>query len=418
MKNYLAVGSLGVSILIHLALFITISGVILIQAVVPKVPFIAGDPASASVAPLPEAPPEPMDDTPAPPAQDPVTDSEATAMPSMELDRQIVSQAVSSPVFNLTPSVNFAQSAGGDVPGQSTAAGDNAPAAAPKPGAFSPFGSSTPFNDAMHGSIYDLRKNVDGKPVKSDKPNAVPFLIEAFTNLHKNKGNRAYLDKKYYKGPTTLYASAVYMPPMSANIATTAFKSEKLVGCPGWLAYYEGWMTPPATGEYRFVGFADDNMLVFVNHKMVLHAFWPGQVLGKMIPTGGGWLPRDAAETDGRSAFKDLPPKLTNNGKNGSQYARYYGNWIPMEKGTAYKIVVVISEAYGGVFSAMLAIEQRGVTYPAGTSPAQQTRLPIFKLSRAGTPDDATMRRWPSDYDPAGPIFGLSANGVAQPKDE
>ncbi|MDR1191695.1 MAG: hypothetical protein LBK60_08570 [Verrucomicrobiales bacterium] len=431
-KNYLAFGSLGLSLALHLAIFFAISGIILIQAVAPKIPFLADQPAAAADAAEFPPPPELPDDLapPAAAAPDQAAADEVTAAPNLTLNNQIVAAAAADTVAHFTPPSLFS-AAGGHrddaVTPAATAAVEKTDGPR-KPVVFSPFGQTTPFKDGLTGTLYDLKKMPDGKlyPANKGTPainklggsaKAVQLMNETFLALHRGKGDRAILDQKFYRAPTTLYNASIYIPQMGAAAATSAFKSEHLVTAPGWLAHYEGWFTPPASGRYRFVGFADDTMLVMVNGKTVLHAFFPGWQLNCLPSTVSGSWPPDAEATDGRSVFQSLPNPATAN-KPGSAtvfHCRYNSPWLALEKGTAYKIVIVLAESWGGAFSATLGLEQQGVKYPKGDSVAQQTKLPIFKLSNAGRPDAATMHRWPADYDPDGPNFGLSANGVTPP---
>ncbi|MDR1303975.1 MAG: hypothetical protein LBK76_02010 [Verrucomicrobiales bacterium] len=429
-KNFLALGSLGISLVIHLAIFLAISGVILIQAVTPKMPFIAGDaapPVEQSLLPPPELP----DDSapPAPNTPDLLPTSEPPSASAPALNNQLISSAVVTQALSFQPVIPSG-AAGAERPADAgatprAAAGDPAR----RPAVFSPFGNTTPFKDGLVGTLYDLKKMPDGKlyPIGKNTPainklggsdKAVQLMNEAFLALHRGKGDRAILDQMFYKAPTTLYNAGLYIPQMSANAATAAFKAEQLVTAPGWLAHYEGWFTPLASGRYRFVGFADDTMLVLVDGKTVLHAFFPGWQLNCLPSTVSGSWPSDAEATDGRSVFQSLPDSATALKPGGATafHCRYHSPWLPLEKGTAYKIVIVLAEAWGGAFSATLGMEQQGVKYPKGNSVARQTRLPIFKLSDAGRPDEATLKKWPSDYDPDGPNFGLTANGVTAPQ--
>ncbi|MDR1191123.1 MAG: hypothetical protein LBK60_05570 [Verrucomicrobiales bacterium] len=412
LRRYLPIGSLGVSLLLHMLIFLGISGVILIQAVVPKVPFVAAEPASPSDS-LP-LPPEPEDEmTPAP-----VTDSvdlarEPTAL-SFSLDTQIASQNAVTPAFTVGPMMALSGLAGGGVPDNSAASTNaKSDAAARAVAKFNPFGNTTAYGDSLQGYIYDLTKSPDGKPYKAKEGGPkvqVSQMIEAISALYKNRGDRAYLDRKFFRGQKPLYAPMIFMQPLRADQATTAFGCAGQVACPGWMAHYEGWMTPPETGEYRFVGMADDVMLVVVDGRPALYAFWPGQGLRAPIqPMPSGWLPRDMWETDGRSAAKGIPEKQ-------QHHTRYYGQWLSLEKGKAYRIAVIISEGWGGVFDATLGIEKRGVEYPKGGGPFNQSLLPIFKLSNTSLPDAATMDKWPSNYTADGPCFGLGENGMKPPQ--
>jgi hypothetical protein len=403
-KQYLPVGAFGLSLLIHLALLLTISGIIIIDAVKPKADFLHVDGSVANTEETPPLPDFPDESTPDNPDVQSNPDATTTQAPAFSID-QISSEVTTAlPSFMVAPPNGVSMGSSGIPSAESGGKGKGK--GMPRPNVFSPFGSTTVSADALVGSIYDLKKNRQGGSMGN---NSIALLREAFAALHKNKGDKSYLDRKYFKASTSLYASSIFVMPMEAENATRAFKCEDQIKSPGWLAYYSGWITPPETGEYRFVGFADDNMLVIVNRKTVLHAFWPEQKLGDMISTESDWEPKDADKTDGFSVIPTAPAGLRH-------LARYRGSWIKMEKGTAYEIKIVLAEAYGGIYSATLGIEQKGVTYPPGNGPGKQTQLPIFKLAEFTPAEIAAFKGWPSDYVTEGPNFGLSANNIEKPE--
>ena len=105
--------------------------------------------------------------------------------------------------------------------------------------------------------------------------------------------------------------------------------------------------------------------------------------------------------------------------------ARYKGGWIPLRKGQAYFIQVAISESHGGIFSAELLIEQKGVKYAKGKL---EDIIPYFMLEPM-TPEEIKIKMdwsppkqggwgygpsvpWHMDGATEGPSFGAEINNV------
>ena len=402
LKQYLSAGSFGISLLLHGLIFFVVGGMIIVDAVKPKATFMQVE--GGDTAQVEEMPPLPdMPDENVPVSQDTPVTQDSTPAPSVSIDQISSSVATTVPTFMMAPPTGLDKGAGG-LPSGLSGGGRGEGSGLPR--VFSPFGRSEAAPDALRGTIYDLKTKRQGG---STGDNPVAKLQETMSALYKNKGDKSYLDSRFYQAPTNLYTTSIFVMPMDANNATSSFKCDDKIKSPGWMAYYEGWMTPPETGEYRFTGMADDNMMVIVNRKVVLHAFWPQQQLGTMIPTGSDWEPNDASKTDGWSVMPTVPANL-------KHLARYRGGWMRLEKGTAYEIKIILTEAYGGIYSATLGIEQKGVAYPPGTGPGPQTELPIFKQAEFSEAEITAFKQWRSSYVTTGPNFGLSANGVRKPE--
>ncbi len=280
------------------------------------------------------------------------------------------------------------------------------------------FGGGMRRNNAMEGTLYDLKFAPDGKALVSSRPQRIAEMKEAFGKLDGGwRGGKGMLDKSYRQAEKKLYTSNLFIHPLAADEATKAFDCEKEIQAPGWLAYYEGWFTPPETGEYRFQGFADDMMAVAVDGTTVLSAFWPGQGDGSAIPFRASWLPKDGHKTDGMQLRQ---PK-----EYGHLGARYKGSWLQLRKGQAYFIQIAISESHGGIFSSELLIEQKGEKYSKGTvediipyfmlepMPAEEIKLKLnWKMPK--TWGYGASRPWHTDGATEGPSFGCEINKVSR----
>ena len=278
------------------------------------------------------------------------------------------------------------------------------------------FGGNLRRANALEGTLYDLKQDPKGKALVKDRADRIEEMRKAFGKLDDSwRSAKATLDKSYRQADKKLYTSTIFIAPLDAAEATKAFDCEKDIQAPGWLAYYEGWFTPPETGEYRFQGFADDMMAVAVSGTTVLSAFWPGQKDGAAIPFKSGWFPKDGHKTDG---MEFRTPKMI-----GHLGARYKGGWIQLRKGQAYFIQIAISEGHGGIFSAELLIEQKGVKYQKGDiediipyfmlepMSAEETKLRLdWKMPK--TWGYGPKNPWHMDGATEGPSFGCEINKV------
>ncbi|MCF7710624.1 MAG: hypothetical protein K9M83_05610 [Opitutales bacterium] len=258
------------------------------------------------------------------------------------------------------------------------------------------FGASFKRSNALEGTLYDLKFSPSGKALGADAPQRIAQIQKAFETMDRNwPGTKALLDGRYRQAELKLYASNIFIPPRNAAEATKAFDCEKEIQAPGWLAYYEGNFSPSVTGKYRFVGMADDIMVVAVGGKTVLSTFWPNSKLN-VTRFEASWLPKDAGKTDGQGLR--FPPHAG---------GRFSGEWLELRKGQAYRIQIAFGESYGGLFSAALLIEQQGVSYPTA---GRDTQLPIFMLEPL-TPEEIQIKRSNHiDHQTEGPVFGTAIN--------
>ncbi|MDR0534154.1 MAG: hypothetical protein LBH01_09375 [Verrucomicrobiales bacterium] len=266
LKQYLPVGALGISLFIHLAIFLAISGIIIIHAVDPKTPFVAAGPANADLTPLPS--PEEPDPQPATdPGGDPSPDSSPASAPALNIE-QISSNASSItpsfavPVFDSNSLSNGSglSSMGKGGGGKGSGKGGGTPV-------FSPFGSSDISGGGLKGDFFDLKFTKDKQPTNMD-PQKWLALITRFANSNW----AADYFQNYLRSPNPLVTRQIFVSYRHSEEAPKAFQ---LPNSPGyWVAIYRGTATPPADGNYTFCGFGDDTLLVRVNGKIVLDAGW------------------------------------------------------------------------------------------------------------------------------------------------
>jgi hypothetical protein len=354
MKKYLPAGTLGLSLLLHLLIFLCISGIVLIQAVPSKQPFAAdtGATQSPDLPPPPELPdeaePEPFFDAPA--AADEDTPPALANIP-ME---QIASNVVNSFSFNLPPQIGISTGSiegkgAGGVPGGTGRGGRSGP-----PRAVNPFGErNITDSTALIGYMYDLKQTAARKPSKFAADTARQDFLD-FVKRFVSGGCNPALLSPYYKVQQPIGNYQIFIPKMNADEAPKAFNAERYVAPKRWLILYTGTFIAPVSGTFRFVGLADDVLVVRLNGRTVQD--------GSLMPASGV-----RREILGRPYVIEHP-----------FYQMYAGEWFELEKDKAYPLEILVGENPGGQFAAYLQIQQKGVEYPQkkGFAPA----LPVFQL--------------------------------------
>jgi hypothetical protein len=209
---------------------------------------------------------------------------------------------------------------------------------------------------SLVGKFYDFKQLKDGKPSKLDQ-NAYPGELSKFVNSGWNESNL----EKYFVGPNPLYTTQIYIPKISADQGPVAFGLGGRVQPKMWVVHYKGTVIPTETGTFRFVGMADDVLVVRFNGRVVLD-------YGSTIPSGHG--PQSFYATSGLQ----LDPK-----KMGWYKGLGRGDPIQVNAGESYPMEVLVGEWPGGDFKAWLMIEKDGVQYEKDAKGVPI--LPIFKLA-------------------------------------
>ncbi|MDR2981753.1 MAG: hypothetical protein LBV12_05850, partial [Puniceicoccales bacterium] len=191
-------------------------------------------------------------------------------------------------------------------------------------------GSITRRPNSIEGTLYDTKRDRSGKDLfdPGNQQDRIAEMEKSIRGFVRNGAKKEWLDSKYATAPDRLYATSVFISPIDASSAMKPFGAENDIRAPGWLLYYEGWITPPVTDEYRFCGMGDDALLMLIDGKPVLWAPWSQGNMGTWF-RGKDWQPEAAYKAGGTL------PSLGNGG-------RYFGSWVPMQKGRSYKLQVLL----------------------------------------------------------------------------
>lgn len=266
-------------------------------------------------------------------------------------------------------------------------------------GMKNPFGMLTLDKDALVGTFYDLKQNKDGSPTGFQEKETLQAISEFVT---RGNWNIRLLDK-YFKAPNTLYQTKLYIPIMDAAEAPNAFGCGNDVQPVNWVALYRGYVTPPRSGKFRFVGRADNVLVIRFNSKVVLDGgdYSAGMARPVWDPASidllAGRSGNREAEKEARRGGFDLPVKsygYSNAGQYNERGGMMVGKDFIVKQGQRYPVEILISEL-GGLFGASLLIEEDGVKYEkdATGSPI----LPLFRLDQS-QPAPSTESRGSPPY--------------------
>ncbi len=127
-----------------------------------------------------------------------------------------------------------------------------------------------------------------------------------------------------------------------------------------WIIIYSGKATAPETGTFRFVGWADDFMMVRWNGENVLDASYVGEEL-------------DTTATE----------ELAGNAPEGIPFK--FGQWIQMQAGDTVPIQILIGEGPGGDSGFMLMVQKQdnGGTTQGDTGKGD---YPVFQVADGKIP--------------------------------
>ncbi len=240
---------------------------------------------------------------------------------------------------------------------------------------------------ALVGTFYDLKQEKFLKP-SGVTHDSYPEVLSKFVN---GAWNPVVL-QRFFASPAPLYATQFFIPKIDANEGPKAFNLAGRVQPSLWVIHYKGKVIAPDTGTYRFVGMADDVLVVKFNGRVVLDC-------GTTNPSGR--KPQKFYASEGLNA--ELMKKFD-----------WYkglgvGDTFQVQAGSAYDMEVLLGEWPGGEFKAYLLIEKEGVEHRKDAK--GNPLLPIFKVSE-GQPIasngeapvfDKTGPVWKAEKAPAAP---------------
>lgn len=237
--------------------------------------------------------------------------------------------------------------------------------------------------DGLRGSIYDMKQAPDQTVLNYDPSvQAYADIINDSARSHFSNGSL----RRYYKANQSMNFSFLAVPRLPADEGPKAFGVEKEIKPSGWFVHYAGTVTPPESGPWRFVGFFDDCLMVFVNSRPVLDGSWDKMIFKKdegiREPFGGP----DAAE-GGRK--------------------NYAGKWFTFKPGD--RLDIIVGERPGGLVGGMLLIEKKGEKYekhPDGSPILPLFSTKVLSVEELARVDSFSKSKYPYPIASKTPVFG------------
>jgi len=234
-----------------------------------------------------------------------------------------------------------------------------------------------PKDGALVGTFYDLKQDPQGNPTNMNEE-SYGWAVQAFL---RNGWKEKDLER-FYQAPQKLYAPQIFIPTLDANVAPQSFGVGDKVQPRLWVVIYRGRVTPSESGNYRFVGFGDDVLVVRWKNKVVLDS-------GFMDATG--LRPEGYVRSEGLALGGSLPASYQGMGI-GTRFSAAANN--------SYEIEVLVGERPGGQFKAYLMLMKVGEEYTKDA--AGQPVLPIFRLAKTPPPE---IHGEAPVFNPDGPVW-------------
>lgn len=207
---------------------------------------------------------------------------------------------------------------------------------------FTDFGYTGPVAGTLRGLLFDTKQDPNGRVLVTEQQlNDRSFLMGRMQNISTEFTSGSWslraLEREYFKAGRELYASYWVIGKGPAENAPAAFGVEDDVEPKSIIALYEGSFTPEESGEFRFLGKADDILVVRIGSEIVLD--------GSYYNKGSNW-----------KGSTGKGPQLLGIGG----FPPQFGSWMRWEKGKAMEMQVLIGEGPGGIFGCCLLYQKKG----------------------------------------------------------
>jgi hypothetical protein len=226
----------------------------------------------------------------------------------------------------------------------------------------SAFGSAEKTPGTLIGIFYDLKQNQSREP----KAKAGSIYTATVDQLISSGLDESVL-AGFFRATLPLYTTRIWMPLMDAKKAPEAFGVGDIVKPSLWIAHYKGEIMAPAAGTYRFLGEADDVMVVLLSGKVILVANHPATPLPLTA-----WSAKETSPTV--PGAKNL----------------IAGDWFTVRDEEISDFDVVVGERPGGSFRANLYLQKKD----AAPGPFRLTNEPTSG-SKARTDEITPWRALP-----------------------
>ncbi|MCC5790299.1 MAG: hypothetical protein JJT75_11735 [Opitutales bacterium] len=233
--------------------------------------------------------------------------------------------------------------------------------AAPRGSWGSVFGASDESDFLLSGAFYHLQQDTNGNPTGVSRSQGERIIQNEFVEAG---FDREAFDRKFYRAPEDRSVSFIAHPRMDFRLAPKAYGVEDDVepvdGGLYWMIHYEGTISPPRTGEFRFTADADDHILVAIDGKVVVD---------------GGIKTISDRRYHGNSVHGRMPTVRRS----------MTSDWIAMDENENYRIDIIVGENQPQTYYAWLFVEEKGVEYEKEDG---WPKLPLFSTIEMDGPPD------------------------------
>jgi len=217
------------------------------------------------------------------------------------------------------------------------------------------FGATTSDSGGLPGYLYDHKQDANRNPRQFGINEYGPAMVRI-----QRSGFAESELSRIFRTPKPLYLTRVAVPKVRSELGPEQFGAEKYVEGKLWFAHYRGTVTAPRDGQFRFVGLADDYLIVKVDGKAVLH----GSLSNLRSIVSDGWkMPKQ-------------PGQYFAPGESRGNRHLVFGDWLDLRRGQPMKMDIAFGERPGGHMHAAVFIEEKGVEYRKASN--GRPILPLF----------------------------------------
>jgi len=260
------------------------------------------------------------------------------------------------------------------------------------------FGFEETMEDDLIGTMYDLKLDATGKKTTGLGSSDTDFYKAVRGLLAGNRVNESAL-RKYFCVPKKLGATQIFIPSGDASEAPKVFQVADKVKPNYWVIHYKGRFSAPVSGQYRFVGKADDLLWVAVEGRTVLEAHWDNQ---NFLTS---WRPKDHVN---EHSIYDFMGGNTDGDRQRAFLT--YGDWMNLEAGKPKDLEILLGEYGGGRFFGVLMIQQQGQEDKKGKS-KERPLIPLFVTAEPNAQQKQTMRSSKLEFPREIAVFAASQKG-------
>jgi hypothetical protein len=234
----------------------------------------------------------------------------------------------------------------------------------PDPSEMSMFGGtrSLAIGNDFEGTFYSFELDRRGRfaPISVPGANAI---VKKFID----SGWNTRVFAPYYRSPQKLYTTCLMIPPVVSEIGPEQFGVNLGEGVSPafWMIHYKGKIARPEGGRFRLWGGGDNYLIVRVNKKIVLQADYRQLKHGAVA--FGNQLANWASTDERTGEYRFGMGWVT------------IGDWFELEPGEPVEMEVLFGDWWGGLFEAMVNVEEEGVDYDENRE--GMPILPAFKTA-------------------------------------